>query len=617
MVARIDFRDGAYVGLGTFDERLIWKNGGFEWDGVLKAWVAPALDVALRIPGVTWTQVAQDEAAKGIKTLENSFDLSFRGSTDFDPPCPEGLAFRQFQKAGIEYALMRDDTLIGDQPGLGKTVQAIGVANADEDLNQTIVIVPASLKENWRREWEKWSTTGLSVGIAETQHQVREPAGFYKTGKKAGLPKTRIVETIAAFWPGTDVVIINYDILDRFPQIKEIAWDYVVVDECHALKSEDSYRTLHIIGGYKAGDRKKKRVAETFEGIKAKRRVFLSGTPMLNRPIEFWPICKVFDPKVLGRDKTTFQYRYCGGYTMPAGPGRTKVWDLGATNKAELGERLRQSFMVRRLKRNVLPELPAKTRIVVPLDSKEIRELVAREDQLSQYLRLYEQMVADKADPAATEALQGHQASERLAALNIPNALGDDGEVEPNWHNMDMRYAQAVLGLDPPMVQVAFEEIALVRREIGMAKLTCVVPWAKDFLEGGEKLLLFAYHTDVVEALIEALAEYEPAYVYGKVPLKKRQPMVDRFQDDPKCRVFVGQMQAAGVGFTLTAAHDVAFAELDWTPSKLEQCEDRVCRIGQTADKIFVYYLVANGSLDSRIAQSAKAKEDDIVETLG
>jgi SNF2 family DNA or RNA helicase len=93
--------------------------------------------------------------------------------------------------------------------------------------------------------------------------------------------------------------------------------------------------------------------------------------------------------------------------------------------------------------------------------------------------------------------------------------------------------------------------------------------------------------------------------------------MVDRFQDDPQCRVFVGQMQAAGVGFTLTAAHDVAFAELDWTPSKLEQCEDRVCRIGQLADKIFSYYLVANGSLDSRIAQSAKAKEDDIVETLG
>lgn len=623
MAARIDFRDGAYVGLGTFEERLIWKNGNFEWDGTLKAWVAPNLDAALRIPGVTWTQEAQDEAAKGIKTLENSFDLSFRGSTDFEPPCPPGLAFRQFQKAGIEYALMRKDTVIGDQPGLGKTVQAIGVSNADPNLVNTLVIVPASLKENWRREWEKWTTWDQTIGIAETQHQVREPAGFYKTGKKKGMPKTRIVETIAAYWPDTDVVIINYDILDKFQdQIKARKWNYIVVDECHKLKSDDSYRTLYVLGGFKAGDRKKKRVAEQFEAIEADRRVFLSGTPMLNRPIEFWPICRSFDPQVLGRDKESFQYRYCGAFLQPAGVDRQgkprhRLYDQGATNKAELGEKLRQSFMVRRLKRNVLPELPPKTRVIVPLDSKEIRDLVAREDELAQYLKLYEQMVADKANPGATEAMQGHQINERLSALNLPAALGNDDDVEPNWHNMDMKYAQAVLGLDPPMVQVAFEEIAAVRREIGMAKLTCVIPWVQDFLAGGEKLLVFAYHSDVVEALIEALAEFNPAYVYGKVPLKKRQGMVDRFQDDEDCRVFIGNIQAAGVGFTLTRAHDVAFAELDWTPSNLEQCEDRVCRIGQLADKIFSYYLVANGSLDSRIAQSAKAKEDDIVETLG
>jgi SNF2 family DNA or RNA helicase len=99
--------------------------------------------------------------------------------------------------------------------------------------------------------------------------------------------------------------------------------------------------------------------------------------------------------------------------------------------------------------------------------------------------------------------------------------------------------------------------------------------------------------------------------------LKRRQLEVDKFQEDEDCRLFIGNIQAAGVGFTMTRAHDIAFAEGDWVPSMIEQCEDRACRIGQTAEKIMSYFLVANGSLDSRIAQAAKLKEDNIQLTLG
>jgi SNF2 family DNA or RNA helicase len=166
-------------------------------------------------------------------------------------------------------------------------------------------------------------------------------------------------------------------------------------------------------------------------------------------------------------------------------------------------------------------------------------------------------------------------------------------------------------------VAVLFEEMATVRRDLGIAKLSVVTPWVTDFLEGGEKLLVFAYHSVVVKALAERLDNWRPAVIWGGTPMHRRQPQVDMFQNDEGCRVFIGNIAAAGVGFTLTRAADVAFAEGDWVPSMIEQCEDRACRIGQTAEKITSYFLVANGSLDARIAQAAKAKEDNINLAMG
>ena len=92
---------------------------------------------------------------------------------------------------------------------------------------------------------------------------------------------------------------------------------------------------------------------------------------------------------------------------------------------------------------------------------------------------------------------------------------------------------------------------------------------------------------------------------------------VDKFQDNETCRLFIGNIHAAGVGLTLTRAADVAFAEADWVPAMIEQCEDRACRIGQLADRIMVYFLVANGSLDARIAQASLEKEQNIKATIG
>jgi SNF2 family DNA or RNA helicase len=282
----------------------------------------------------------------------------------------------------------------------------------------------------------------------------------------------------------------------------------------------------------------------------------------------------------------------------------------GCSNKRELGQLLRESCMIRRLKKEVLKELPPKQRSVVVLDSPDIRKVVAREDELALALKLYE------ASLSGDEEKSGNQLVETVLKVGIGRVDGDDPE-QPNARRLDLDYAAAVLGLEPPAVAVLFEEIAAVRRELGLAKLSAVVPWVKNFLDGDEeKLVLFAYHSDVVEGLMNALLPYSPAVVYGKTPVRKRQAQVDRFQDDEHCRVFIGNMHAAGVGYTLTRGWNVAFAEGDWVPTIMEQAEDRVCRIGQEADAILSFFLVANGSLDARMVQSAYMKEENISEVM-
>lgn len=649
-MAHIDYKGDLFLGYCTYDERemyrdVLGKNKGFKWSPVRRCWVTGDATIASQVQDAVFTMAALDRIEHLLEVAKISEELSWRADTDYVPPSPPGLSYLGYQRAGIEYALMRKDTLIADQPGLGKTIQAVGVLNADETIKSALIIVPASLKVNWYREIDKWMVPNLSFGIAEASRVERVfdgyakayekvPDGVYKSGAKAGQPKFkrvevqgkpkyRVAEVQKDYWPDTDVVIINYDILDRFTdKIKDRGWDLVVCDECHALKTSDSGRTLFILGGVKhwTKQQKKDRAAQGlttrpvwYTAIDARKRVFLSGTPMLSRPVELWPICNSFDPSGLGKDFIEYAYKYCAAFHDAMRGPHGALNTSGASNSEELGKFMRERFMVRRLKREVLPELPPKRRVVVPLDSPEIRELVAREDELAQALRLYEQVTLNKG-VVLDEALHGEQITTNAARIGFTADMDPD---HPNWKALDLDYAAAVAGLEPPAVAILFEEMAAVRRDLGLAKLSVVVPWINDFLEGGEKLLVFAYHSDVVKAMAEQLSHWNPATIWGGTPMHRRQAQVDLFQTNETCRLFIGNIQAAGVGFTLTRAADVAFAEGDWVPSLIEQCEDRACRIGQTAEKIMSYFLVANGSLDARIAQAAKLKEDTINKTMG
>ncbi len=454
---------------------------------------------------------------------------------DLDVPAPEGLSYLPYQKAGIAYAMARQSALLGDEMGLGKTIQAIGVINADESIRKVLVLCPASLKLNWQRELAKWSVRDLSIGV------------------------------IGKAWPDTDVVIVNYDVARKWrPYLHGQRWDLVILDEAHYLKNPKTQRSVAILGKWDKDPSKR------MPGIPAERKLALTGTPILNRPIEAQPVLGYLDHGQFG-NFFGFAKRYCGAHRTRWG------WDFtGAENLDELQERLRESLMVRRLKADVLKELPAKRRQVIELA----------------------QNGASRAVKAEAKAYQAHQdvLAELHQAVELAKLLEDQDA-----------YAQAVAELQAGY-RVAFTDMAERRHDVAMAKVPYVLEHVISAAEQGP-VILFAHHVDVVQALMEGLAEADlrAVKVVGGMSDQAKQAAVDALQSG-QADVLVGNIRAAGVGLTLTRSSHVVFAELDWVPANMSQAEDRAHRIGQS-ESVLVQHLVLEGSLDARIASALVAKQ--------
>jgi SWI/SNF-related matrix-associated actin-dependent regulator 1 of chromatin subfamily A len=420
---------------------------------------------------------------------------------------------------------------------VGKTIQAIGIINGAPKIHRVCVICPASLKLNWQRELEKWLVRPMSIGVAD--------------GK---------------CFPTTDIVIINYDIVHKYTKSLSYFWDLLICDESHAMKNPKSRRAKHVLGFNGKGE------AANLAPIPARRKVFLTGTPILNRPVEVWPLIHALDP-VTWNNFFAFAKRYCGAKQIPA--GRKMVWDFtGASNMGELQNKLRSTIMIRRLKADVLPDLPQKTRQIIELPADGCEHLVKQE------ICAFDEAEMDEA----------------YADVELAKASDDPAA-----------YASAVEKLKKGL-SASFEAMARLRHETAVAKVPAVVEHLQAIMDerGNGKFLIFAHHLDVITALHRAFPQ--SVTITGDTPLPQRQANVDKFQKDPNCGPFIGNIKAAGVGLTLTAADMVAFAELDWVPGNVTQAEDRAHRIGQTRN-VLVQHLVLAGSLDANIAKTIVRKQ--------
>jgi len=160
---------------------------------------------------------------------------------------------------------------------------------------------------------------------------------------------------------------------------------------------------------------------------------------------------------------------------------------------------------------------------------------------------------------------------------------------------------------ETPSAAQALQFVEQMRQLSLAGKMANCIEWVEDFLESDQKLVCFAWHTRTIDALQEHFGDI-CVRVDGKVGMDARQDAVDRFQSDPTARLFLGNIKAAGVGLTLTAASNVCFLELPWTPGDLVQAEDRCHRIGQEADSVSVWFLIAEGTIESRMQHLLEAK---------
>jgi len=410
--------------------------------------------------------------------------------------------------------------LLADEMGLGKTLQALLWWKQHPEFQRTIVVCPAALKYNWEHE--------ASLHIHTRAHVLE--------GSK---PKRR-ARSLLRNMPAP-LIILNYDILKGWlDTLKDLQPDAVILDEAHYIKNRNTLRS--------------KTIRKLCEGVP--NIVALSGTPLTNRPSELWPVLNIIHP-ILYPSFFPYAQRYCSPKRTPWG------WDFrGATRLNELHSNLKETLMIRRLKRNVLKDLPPKSRYVIPLEISNRKEY---EEAVNNFLIWLSRLSTAKAKRAAK--------AERITQMGY------------------------------------------LKRLAALLKLDAVINWIDSFLaESDEKLVIYGIHKAILAPIVK---RYRPLSVFvdGSVPSKIRKNYVHQFQTNAKTRLFIGNIQAAGVGITLTAACTVTFIELPWTPGEVTQAEDRIHRIGQT-QVASCYYLVARGTIEDHLCRILQSKQDVISAVL-
>jgi len=458
-------------------------------------------------------------------------------------------ALRAYQQDGVAW-LVRNlrvtrALLLCDDPGLGKSVQALHAADL-MDVKRVLVVSPAGARRVWLHEITKWFPKWLPrVVIVEPGKQVRA------------------VELEA----DDVIVLVSYDALSQRANtvsatLKRLAWDVLVIDEAHYLKSK-SNRTAALYGS-----------RGTDQGIQAsaERVILLTGTPTPNHAGELYQHIRAFWPGVLrtleyaDRDmpEDSFIERVCVWRDDP----RYGRQITGSRNVDWLRNRM-APYVLHRSKARVLTELP-------PVTEQDVSLAVSPntvQAQLPQELRVL------------------HRDLYRTTEQRLLKAIGQlNSEDRP---------------------------LATLRRLLGETKVNGVCEWVQERLNCGvRKLIVFGWHTRALEHITDRLAEHGAVLVNGDTPPERRAQYVELFQDPRSaCRVFVGQIRAAGTAITLTAASEVVIAEPSWVPSENTQAIDRAHRLGQR-DHVIATYLYLPGTLDQRIMAVMRRKARELRDLL-
>ena len=433
-----------------------------------------------------------------------------------------------YQKEGIAYALEKKRCIMGDEMGLGKTAQAIGTMTASGAF-PALVICPASLKLNWQREFKKFG--GVNAIILDDSNR-----NAWQNILRLKRPDGK---------PFAQVVIVNYESLKKFFvrrlnrqerfTLKSIEFDErihlfrsVIIDESHKCKSNKTQQSKFVQG-----------IAQGKEYI-----LELTGTPVVNNNMDL-----IQQLNIMGRMEefggyTKFVGRYCAGMNK-------------SSHLKELNYRLRQSCFFRRQKKDVLTQLPDKTRSYLVTDISNRREYNDAERDILKYLKDYTNADNEK----ILKALRG--------AIMV--------------------------------------KMGILKQVSARGKIDSAVDIIHNTIDGGEKLIVFCFLKEVVAALKSEFPE--AVTVTGDDNDKQKQRAVDQFQENAACKLIILNYRSGGTGLTLTAASNVLFVEFPWTYSDCCQAEDRAHRNGQK-NAVTCTYLLGSGTIDEYMFNLIQTKKE-------
>ena len=445
----------------------------------------------------------------------------------------------EFQKEGIKFGLERKGRiLLADEMGVGKTVQALGIALCYKEEWPILIICPSSLKFVWRDEILKWIPN-----INDDKINIQ----IFKTSKDY-------------FKCGVKIYIMSYDLTVKLEDIIiNKNFKFIIADEAHYLKSPDAKRTKCLMPIIK----------------KSKRVILITGTPILAKPVELYPLLSMLRPDLFHNFKI-FGNRYCDPKRNFFGIDWT-----GSSHPKELNFILK-NIMIRRLKKDVMNQLPPKKRqkIEIQTDPKIIKQIMA--------INLSSEKIIEKFNEINNSSINP----------NLVNFVNNENSEEGSDNLLNL-----------------FNKVYNLSAE---AKAAGVKEYIHYLIENKCKFLIFAHHISMLNAIEEEVKKLKVDYIRidGKVKLEKRQEYVQKYQNDETCLVAILSITACYTGITLTAASTVVFSELHMTPAVMIQAEDRAHRIGQEHECVNIHYLYGPDTIDEVLFKMLNQKHNIFSNTL-
>lgn len=559
--------------------KIIYKNKRFELYSNLPEDLIIFQTYGLESHGEFWSTTDVGIALELIDFCEASPQLKRAlhrraelNETHFE--IPSGLELRPYQKEGVLWMQERQRGILADDMGLGKSIQIIALNNQRKYRN-VLILCPNHLKHNWFRELVRWNTQDISFGISEAGQSFPDTdvviVNYDMVGMSMKTWKKRNKKKLKSGELTESEVEVSYPKKKRFyDEILKRQWEVIYCDEAHRLRNDST------IASKAVNDFSKK----------VQNIVFATGSPIINRPMDIYFLLKVIDPKEFG-NKKFFAQKFCNLQETFFG------WDTsGSSNEAGL-KKILSKHMLRRKKADVLKDLPPKIHQTIEISSKGFESVLRKEFGTQQkWLSIFDNLEI--------------QIEQFLASHDYDN------------------YRKALKELNDKQF-LAFTELAQARKETALAKVPVVVDHAKLLLESEDKIIIFGHHREVLFSLKKGLEKENPAILVGAMTKSNFNANLAKFKTDPSCRVLLASIKAAGEGLNLTEAAVLVFAELDWTPSAMEQAEDRIWRIGQTKQALIQYLILSDSldhhwmikSIDPKLLNKINMKADMIKKILG